>query len=122
MFAITLADDEPLAEAVSRGLAAPAADLAALPQLSSVALGDPYLAGQLVALRGYVELTPPPQASLLSRLRARLAWWLLGPELRRQTEANAALVRIIDSLLAQIDRDRARVQGLEEQRAFREGA
>jgi hypothetical protein len=118
-FAVTPAADEPLAAAIERGLTSSATPLTQLPQLSGLALGDPYLAQQLLTLRAAFELRPQPTRGLLARLRARLAWLLLGPELRQQTETNATLVRIVDSLLAQIDADRAKIQALQEQLAFR---
>jgi hypothetical protein len=65
-------------------------------------------------------LRPPQPRGLLGRLRAHLAWWLLGPELQHMNATNATLIRVIDSLLAQIDSDRAKVQRVEEQLAFRE--
>jgi hypothetical protein len=119
-FVVTAGEGEPLLEAVERGLGSSAADLAALPVLGSVALGDPYLAAQLAALHARFELRPPQPRGLLGRLRAHLAWWLLGPELQHMNATNATLIRVIDSLLAQIDSDRAKVQRVEEQLAFRE--
>ncbi len=97
---------EALLSAIERGMAAPipALDAAAL---SSVVQGDAFLAEQLAALRADFELRPQAGAGAIGRLRVRLGWWLLGPELAQSNATNAALIRVIDSLIAAIDAERA---------------
>ncbi|MFN8502559.1 hypothetical protein [Kouleothrix sp.] len=120
LFTITPAQgDEPLLSAIERGLAERASPLAALPTLTNVALGDPYLAGQLAALHGSWELRPPPARGLLARLRTRLAWWLLGRELAEISATHATLVRIVDSLVVQLDDERSARRRIEEHLAQR---
>jgi hypothetical protein len=117
LFLVTPAsDDEPLDAAVERALGAGPSALAGLPALTNVAMGDPFLAEQLAALHRTWELRPPPAAGLVARLRARLAWWLLGPELRQTSEVHATLVRLIDSLVVLADQERAARRRLEEER------
>ena len=106
--------DEPLLDAVERALAQRASPLAELPVLTNVALGDPYLAEQLVNLHRQWELRPPPARGLLARLRARLAWRLLGPELAQVSTTHATLVRLIDSLVVQLDEERSTRRRIEE--------
>jgi hypothetical protein len=110
---------EPLLAAVERALAGEPTALAALPALTAIAAGDPYLAQQLVALHQSWEIRPLPSRGLLARLRTRLAWWLLGPEIQQANAVHATLVRLIDSLLAQLDQDRAARRRIEEQLAYR---
>lgn len=107
-------DGQALYEAVEQALHAPAAPLAELPTLTNVALGDPYLAEQLAALHRTWELHPEPARGLLARLRTRLAWWLLGPELRQASRVNATLVRLVDSLVVQLDQERSGRRRIEE--------
>ena len=109
---------EPLLDAVARGLASPGVSLAALPTMTNVALGDPYLAQELVALHRGWELRPAPAHGLLARLRTRLAWWLLGPELRQASQVHATVTRILDSVIVQLDQDRAARRRIEEQLAY----
>lgn len=98
---------EPLLAAAERGMGEPRPSLADLPTLSELALRDPYLAGELAALRAGWELRPSPARGLIGRLRTRLAWWLLGPELQQVNRAHASLVRLVDSLVAHLDEERA---------------
>ncbi len=104
---ITLAPDQPVLAAVVHALHhRRATDLAQLPTLTNIALGDPYLAEQLAALHRDFELQPPPATTLLARLRTRLAWWLLGREMQQITTTHAELVRVLDSLVVQLDQER----------------
>ena len=105
---------EPLTDAVERALAQRTSPLAELPTLTNVALGDPYLAEQLANLHREWELRPPPAHGLLARLRTRLAWWLLGPELAQASATHATLVRLIDSLVVQLDAERSARRRIEE--------
>lgn len=99
--------DEPLLAAVERAIARRNSPLDQLPTLTNVALGDPYLAEQLAALRAQFPLRPPEARGLLGRLRARLAWRLLGPELDRINATHATLLRLLDSLVVLIDEERS---------------
>ncbi|MEN9933977.1 MAG: hypothetical protein RLZZ387_556 [Chloroflexota bacterium] len=108
------AEDEPLDAALERALAAGASPLADLPALTNVAMGDPYLAEQLAALHRGWELRPPPSTGLIARLRTRLAWWLLGPEIAQINQAHATLVRLADSLVVLADQERAARRRIEE--------
>lgn len=90
------------------------AALATMPTLTNIALGDPYLAQQLAELRARFELLPPAATGLLDRLRARVAWWLLGRELQQTNRTHAAVVRILDSLLVQLDQERSARRRIEE--------
>jgi glycosyltransferase involved in cell wall biosynthesis len=110
---ITPGTDETLLTTVERSLSQPPVDLTALPGLTSVVLSDPYLAQQLVSLHQAYEIQPPPARGLLARLRTRLAWWLLGSELRQANYVHADLVRIIDSLLVHLDQERVSRRRLE---------
>lgn len=111
---IVPAGGEPLLAAAERGLAEPASPLLALPTLTNVALGDPYLAQQLADLHAQYPLRPPPARGLLARLRTRLAWWLLGPELAQINATHATLVRLADSLVVQLDEERSARRRIEE--------
>jgi len=84
-------DDEPLAAQIARALneRRPAPD--SLPLLTDVAQGDPYLAEQLAALHAMWEIQPQPPRGALDRLRRRIAWWLLEPELRQINAVHATL-------------------------------
>ena len=106
--------DEPLLAAVERALARRDSPLDQLPTLTNVALGDPYLAEQLAALRAQFPLRPPEARGLLGRLRARLAWRLLGPELDRISTTHATLLRLLDSLVVLIDEERSARRRIEE--------
>ena len=114
LFTISSDERETLYAAVEQALHSPAAPLAELPTLTNVALGDPYLAEQLAALHRTWELQPEPARGLLARLRTRLAWWLLGPELRQASRVNATLVRLVDSLVVQLDQERSGRRRIEE--------
>lgn len=115
-------EGEGLLAAVERGLREPGPPLADLPTLTELALRDPYLAGELAALRERWELRPAPAAGLIGRLRARLAWRLLGPELQQINLAHASLVRLVDSLVAHLDEERAARARLEARLAALERA
>jgi len=115
-------EGETLLAAVERGLRDPGPSLANLPTLSDLAMRDPYLAGELAALRASWELRPPPAQGLVGRLRARLAWRLLGPELEQANQAHASVVRLVDSLVAHLDAERAARARLEARLAALERA
>jgi hypothetical protein len=104
---IVPADDEPVMAAVARGLASGNSALTELPLLTDVAQGDPFLAEQLAALHRTWELRPMAARGLLGRMRVRLAWWLLGPELQQTNAVHATLVRLVDSLVVALDQERA---------------
>jgi hypothetical protein len=106
-------DETPLA-AAERGLRTPRPLHDALAELSHVAQGDPFLAQQLADLRRTWEVQPPPARGLFARLRTRLAWWLLEPELRQINMVHATLSRIAESLVMQIDAERAARRRFEE--------
>jgi hypothetical protein len=115
LFTVALSDgDEPIDAALARSLASPQSPLADLPALTNVAMGDPYLAEQLAALRHGFELRPVAAHGLLARLRTRIAWWLLGPELQQINQVHAMLLRIIDSLVVLSDAERAARRRIEE--------
>ena len=114
IFTVAPRPGEPLLVAVERGLAQPASPLDALPTLTNVALGDPYLAEQLAGLHASWELRPAPARGLLARLRARVAWRLLGPEIEQINAAHATLVRLVDSLVVQLDEERSARRRIEE--------
>ncbi len=105
--------DEPLLAAVERALQQERSVLLALPQLTSIALHDPYLARQLADLHTSFELAPTSEPRLLSRLRARLAWWLLGRELQHLNDVHAGMLRVLDSLLVHLDHERTTRKRLE---------
>lgn len=67
---------------------------------------DRYLMAQLSSLRGLAELRPTPAAGLLARLRSRLGWSLLAPELAQLNQTHAATVRVLESLIARLERER----------------
>jgi hypothetical protein len=112
--------DEPLLAAVERALHGDSAALAALPALTNLALTDAFLASQLLALHQQWEISPQPAKGLLGRLRARLAWWLLGPEIAQAHRFHATTVRLLDSLLVHIDAERAARRRIEEHFAYRQ--
>jgi hypothetical protein len=107
-------ESEPLDAALERALAAGPSPLDELPALTDVAMGDPFLAEQLAALHRSWELRPPPASGLLGRLRTRIAWWLLGPEIRQVNQVHATLVRLVDSLVVLADQERAARRRIEE--------
>jgi hypothetical protein len=67
---------------------------------------DLYLMQQLSNLRQHFELRPQARSDPLVRLRSRLAWWLLAPEIQQINQAHAATLRILDSLVARLERER----------------
>ncbi len=107
-----------LLAAVEQALGAAQSPLATLPALTNVALGDPYLAQQLADLHRGWEVRPEPARGILRRIRTRLAWWLLGPELQQVNAVHATSVRLIDSLIVQLDEERAARRRIEEQLAY----
>jgi hypothetical protein len=113
IFLVPEAADEPLMTAVERGLGRGGTNLDVLPTLGDLALGDPFFAQELVDLHRKYEVRPQPVEGLLARLRQRLAWWLIGPELAQANAAHASLVRVIDSLTAHLDDERAARMSLE---------
>jgi hypothetical protein len=120
MFIVQPSSAEPILVAAERAMHAHTGALAALPTLTNVALGDPYLAQQLADLHAQWEVRPAKQRRLLGRVRARVAWWLLGPEVQQINGTHATLVRLLDSLIVQLDEERAARRRLEEQRAYAE--
>lgn len=108
------ADDEPLAAQIERALQERRLAIADLPLLTDVAQGDPYLAEQLAALHAHWEVRPQPSRGLIDRLRRRIAWWLLEPEIRQINAVHATLTRLIDSLVVLADRERAARRRIEE--------
>jgi hypothetical protein len=115
LFTITPHEQEPLDQAIEQALAQPVSPLADLALLTNVALGDPALAEQLALLRRTWELQPEPTHGLLARIRTRIAWWLLGPELRQASRVHATTLRLIDSLIVLADHERAARRRIEEQ-------
>lgn len=82
-----------------------------------VALRDPYLREQLRELHAHWEIRPQTRG-LWGRIRTRLAWTLLGPELAQANRAHASLVRIVDSLIVHLDEERAARRRIEEHQAY----
>jgi len=119
LFVVVPTDDEPLLVAVERALHTDSSALGALPALTNVALGDPYLAEQLAALHHCWEITPRTPRGLRARLRTRLAWWLLGPEIEQINTVHATVVRLLDSMIVQLDQERMARRRIEEQLAYR---
>lgn len=113
IFLVPEAAGEPLMAAVERGMLQGGAALDALPTLGGLAMSDSFFANELAGLHQSWEIRPRPAAGLLARLRQRLAWWLLGPELAQASAVNASLVRVIDSLTAHLDDERAARASLE---------
>lgn len=120
LFIVQPPSDTSMIDAVTQALSNPATPYLQLPALTNVALGDPYLAQQLADLHATWELRPPPARSLIARFRTRLAWWLLGPELQQTSAVHATLVRLVDSLIVQLDQERAARRRIEEQLAYGE--
>lgn len=106
--------DEPLMAQVERALQARRSATLDLPLLTDVAQGDAFLAQQLALLHDTWEIRPQPPRGLFDRLRTRLAWWLLGPEIRQVNATHATLTRLIDSLVVLVDHERAARRRLEE--------
>ena len=105
LFVVQNQKDASILAAVERALAEPASPLDALPTLTNVALAD---------LHAQYPLRPPPSRGLLARLRTRLAWWLLGPELAQLNATHATLVRLADSLVVQLDEERSARRRIED--------
>jgi len=123
-FLIDVAADEDPHAALARARTAPRSLRDAAADGSLLALTDPALAGELRRLRDAVEVRPAPAHNLLARVRVRLAWWLLGDELRQISQAHASISRLCDSLTLHLDAMRATQRQLLEQladRAPREG-
>lgn len=118
LFIVHNVDNSSVLAAIEQAMANPGAPLVALPSLTNVALGDPYLAHQLADLHRRWEVRPPATPGLLARLRTRLAWWLMGPELQQTNHVHATLVRLIDSLIVQLDQERAARRRIEEQLGY----
>ncbi len=108
------AGDEPLAAQIERALRERRLAVVDVPLLTDVAQGDPYLAEHLAALHAGWEILPQPSCGLLDRLRRRIAWWLLEPEIRQINAVHATLTRLIDSLVVLVDRERAARRRIEE--------
>lgn len=118
LFIVPPSGSEPVLAAVERTMRSQVDALATLPTLTNVTLGDPYLAQQLANLHQHWEVCPQPQRTLLSRIRTRLAWWLVGPEIKQINTTHATLVRLADSLIVQLDQERAARRRLEEHLAY----
>lgn len=118
LFIVQPSSAEPILAATERALHAHTDALAVLPMLTNIALGDPYLAQQLADLHVQWEVRPAAQRTLLGRVRARVAWWLLGPEVQQINRTHATLVRLLDSLIVQLDEERAARRRLEEHWAY----
>jgi hypothetical protein len=110
-------DDEPLAAAIARALHSSAVDYRQFTDLSELLARDTYLAEQVQELRQAWAITPPPATSVMARFRRRLAWWLFGPELAQINATHATLTRIVESLIAHLDTERALRQALSERLA-----
>ncbi|MBA3946722.1 MAG: hypothetical protein H0X37_19435 [Herpetosiphonaceae bacterium] len=107
-------------DAVEHGLNNATMTASALPMLTNAVLDEPYLAQQLADLHRQWETRPQPATRLVARLRTRLAWWLLGPELQQINAMHATLVRLTDSLLVQLDREHVARRRLEEHLAYKQ--
>jgi hypothetical protein len=118
LFVVVPTDDEPLLVAVERALQSGSAALGALPALTNVVLGDPYLAEQLAELHRNWAITPHTPSGLRSRLRTRLVWWLLGPEVEQINAVHATVVRVLDSLIVHLDQERTARRRIEEHLAY----
>lgn len=100
-------------EAITKAFSDDAASLGSLSPTTHVALRDPFLRDQLVELHAHWEIQPVSQG-IIGRIRTRLAWWLLGHELRQANRTHASMVRIIDSLVVHLDQERAARRRIEE--------
>lgn len=118
LFVVPEPEDGSLLGAIERSLSGPSTHLGDLPVLPDSALGDPYLARQLLELHRHWEIRPQPTRGLLARLRTRLVWWLLGSEIQQVNAIHATLVRLVDSLLVQLDQDRAELRRVAEHLAY----
>lgn len=118
LFIVRPYQNDQILVAIERSMSNQVAALAHLPMLTNVTLGDPYLAEQLAELHRLVEIRPAQRRGLLARIRTRLGWWLLGDELRQVTATHATLVRVLDSLIVQLDQDRAARRRIEEHLAY----
>ncbi|MCG8351765.1 MAG: hypothetical protein MI924_28695 [Chloroflexales bacterium] len=105
---------EPVFDAVERAMHSDGNTLTELPVVTQMALSDPYLAQQIVQLHRHWEIQPRPVRGWLARIRTRLAWWLMGPELRHANTVNATLVRVIDSLIVHLDAESVARRHIEE--------
>ncbi|NJN16094.1 MAG: hypothetical protein HC822_07310 [Oscillochloris sp.] len=120
LFLVTPQDGEPLLDAVGRGLNAGAAPTDSLAALSDLAQRDSYLADQLAALRRNWAVQPAVAHGFLGRLRMRLAWRLLGPEIQQINDTHATLVRLLESMVGHLDAERAARARLEARLAERD--
>jgi len=118
LFVVVPDEEQPLLAQIEQAMEGKQQMLGTLPTLTNIALGDPYLAQQLVDLHQSWEVRPLAARGLLARLRTRLAWWLSGPELRQVNATHATLVRLIDSLIVQLDQERAARRRIEEHLAM----
>lgn len=105
-------------EAVAGALANGATPDAKLSATTHVALRDPFVRQQLAELHQHWQVRPRASQGVLARIRTRLAWWLLGPELEQTNRTHATLVRLIDSLVVHLDEERSARRRLEERRAY----
>jgi hypothetical protein len=119
LFIVAPSADGSLLAVIEQAMAGDSAALAALPSLTNLALSDEFLARQIVAIHRQWELRPQSARGLLGRLRSRLAWWLLGPELQQANQFHATAVRLLDSLLVHLDAERAESRRIAEQIAYR---
>jgi hypothetical protein len=113
-----IGDGSPI-ETVARTLATSDNTIPSLGSTTHVALRDPYLRDQLRELHAHWEVRPAARG-LWDRIRTRLAWTLLGPELRQTNRVHASLVRIVDSLVVHLHEERAARRRLEEQQTYRQ--
>lgn len=118
LFIVQPQASEPLLAATERAMQAHTDALAMLPTLTNVALGDPYLAQQLADLHTHWEVRPRAQRSVWARIRTRIGWWLFGPEIQQINSTHATLVRLLDSMIVQLDEERAARRRLEEHIAY----
>jgi hypothetical protein len=115
LFLVQPEANEALDQAIARGMANTSAALHDAPTVTNVLQGDPFLAEQLAVLRSTFEVRPAAESGLLARLRTRITWWFFGKELQQINQNQAALIRIIDSLIVLVDHERGARRRLEEQ-------